>query len=164
MLFITKINGYVKLLTDEKVKNFVATNFSEYFTSIRVEENLRKVNKSSNIFLATPNDVKKSVQSSFSDNGIHRHNVEILNIFDPELQLINTKPVIETKLKEFLSELTKFIFQTILILGYKRRNDHKTFYSNTKLIASESNIDETFQSMHYSIMARIKDYTFKDCF
>ena len=59
MLFITKINGYVKLLTDEKVKNFVATNFSEYFTSIRVEENLRKVNKSSNIFLATPNDVKK---------------------------------------------------------------------------------------------------------
>ena len=94
MLFITKINGYIKLLTDEKVKNFVAKNFSEYFTSIREEENLRKVNKSSYIFLATPNDVKKSVQSSFSDNGIHRHNVDILNIFDPELELINTKPVI----------------------------------------------------------------------
>ena len=47
MLFITKINGYIKLLTDEKVKNFVAKNFSEYFTSIREEENLRKVNKSS---------------------------------------------------------------------------------------------------------------------
>ena len=61
MLFITKINGYVKLLTDEKVKNFVATNFSEYFTSIREEENLRKVNKSPSIFLATPNDVKESV-------------------------------------------------------------------------------------------------------
>ena len=61
MLFITKINGYVKLLTDEKVENFVATNFSEYFTSIREEENLRKVNKSPYIFLATPNDVKESV-------------------------------------------------------------------------------------------------------
>ena len=61
MLFITKINGYVNLLTDEKVENFVATNFSEYFTSIREEENLRKVNKSPYIFLATPNDVKESV-------------------------------------------------------------------------------------------------------
>ena len=61
MLFITKINGYIKLLTDEKVKNFVAKNFSEYFTSIREEENLRKVNKSPYIFLATPNDVKESV-------------------------------------------------------------------------------------------------------
>ena len=61
MLFITTINGYVTLLTDEKVKNFVATNFSECFTSIWEEENLRKVNKSPFIFLATPNDVKESV-------------------------------------------------------------------------------------------------------
>ena len=26
---------------------------------------------------------------------MHHYNVEILNIFDPELQLINTKPVIK---------------------------------------------------------------------
>ena len=39
------------------------------------------------------------------DNYIHRYNVEILNIFDPELQLINTKPMIKSKLKELLSEL-----------------------------------------------------------
>ena len=31
----------------------------------------------------------------------------MLNIFDSELQLINTKPMIKNKLKEFLSELKK---------------------------------------------------------
>ena len=29
---------------------------------------------------------------------MHHYNVEILNIFDPELQLINTKPVIKRNL------------------------------------------------------------------
>ena len=101
-----------------------------------------------------PDEVRESVQSSPSDDGIHRHNVDILNIFDPELQLINAKPMIQTKLKEFLSELKKFIFRTTLILGYKRINDHKAFYSTTKLIASDTDIHETFQSMHQSFMAR----------
>ena len=40
------------------------------------------------------------MQSNFSDNCIHLYNVEILNIFDPELQLINTKPMIKNKLKD----------------------------------------------------------------
>ena len=30
-----------------------------------------------------------------SNNCVHRYNVEILNLFDPELQLINTKPMIK---------------------------------------------------------------------
>ena len=60
------------------------------------------------------------MQSNFSGNCIHRYNVEILNIFDPELQLINTKPMITNKLKELLSELKKFQFQTILVLDYKK--------------------------------------------
>ena len=34
------------------------------------------------------------MQPKSSDNCIHRYNVEILIIFDPELQLINTKPTI----------------------------------------------------------------------
>ena len=41
-------------------------------------------------------------------------NIEISNIFDPELQLINTEPVIKNKLKVLLSELKKFKVQTIL--------------------------------------------------
>ena len=72
------------------------------------------------------------------------YNVEILNLFDPELQLINTKPVIKNKLKELQSELKKFKVQTILVLDYKKRNDHKIFYSSAKLIASDSDIDEAY--------------------
>ena len=34
---------------------------------------------------------------------MHDYNVEILNLLDPELQLINTKLVIKNKLKKLLS-------------------------------------------------------------
>ena len=44
-----------------------------------------------------------------------------LNLFDPELQLINTKPMIKNKLREFLSELKKFKVQTMLVLEFKKR-------------------------------------------
>ena len=45
MLHIPKIDDYLEILTDEEVKDFVAINFSEYFKSIREEQNLRKVAK-----------------------------------------------------------------------------------------------------------------------
>ena len=92
------------------------------------------------------------MQSNTSDNCIHRYNVEISNLHDPGLQPINTKPMIKNKLKELLSELKKFNFQTILILDYKKRNDFKIFHSRTKLVAGDSDIDEAFKSMHQSIM------------
>ena len=50
MLYIPKIDDYLKILTGEEVKDFVAINFSEYFKSIRGEQNLRKIAKSSYIF------------------------------------------------------------------------------------------------------------------
>ena len=65
-----------------------------------------------------------------------------MNLFDRELWLINTKPVNKIKLKEQLSELKKFKAQTILVLDYKKRNDCKIIHSSTKLIASDSDIDE----------------------
>ena len=34
------------------------------------------------------------MQSHSSDDCVHRYNIEILNLFDPELQLINTEPMI----------------------------------------------------------------------
>ena len=56
------------------------------------------------------------MQARSSDNCIRRYNVEILDIFDSELQVINTKPMIENKIKELLSELKKL---KILFLDYK---------------------------------------------
>ena len=61
MLHIPKIDDYLKLLTDEEVKDFVATNFSEYFKSIREEQNLTKVAKLLYIFLTTSDEVEKYV-------------------------------------------------------------------------------------------------------
>ena len=45
---------------------------------------------------------------------------------------------------------------------YKKRNDCKIFHSSTKLIASDSNIDEAFKSMHQSIITEIENYTGED--
>ena len=45
--------------------------------------------------------------------------------------------------------------------GYKKRNEHKIFHSSTKLIDSDSDIDEVFESMHQSIMTKIKNYCYK---
>ena len=91
MLYIPKIDDCLKILTDDKAKDFVVINFSEYFKSIREEQNLRKFGKSSYLFLTAPDEVERYVQSNSSDNCIHHYNVEIMNIFDLELQLINNK-------------------------------------------------------------------------
>ena len=130
MLYIPKINDYLIFLTDEEVKDFVAINFGEYFKSTREklysklieEQNFRKVAESIYIFLTTPDEVEKYakiMQSNSCDKYVHHYNIEILNLFDLELQLINTKPMIKNKLKELLNQLKKFKVQTILVLGYE---------------------------------------------
>ena len=57
-------------------------------------------------------------------------------LFDPKLQLINTKKVIK-RLKELLCELKEFKVHTILVLEYKEKNDQKIFHSSAKLIAND---------------------------
>ena len=100
--------------------------------------------------------------SSLSDKYVHRYNIEILNLFDSELQLISAKTIIKNKLKELLSELKKFTVQTILFLEYQKRNNRRIFHSNAKLIASDSDIDEAFKSKHQSIMSTMKNYAGED--
>ena len=80
--------------------------------------------------------------SNSSNNFVHHFNMDILNLFDPELQLINIKPLIINKLKELLNELKKFRVKSILVLWYKKKDYHKSmhkiFYSSVKLITSDS--------------------------
>ena len=103
------------------------------------------------------------MQSSLSDKYVHRYNIEILNLFDSELQLISAKTIIKNKLKELLSELKSSV-QTILFLEYQKRNNRRIFHSNAKLIASDSDsdIDEAFKSKHQIIMSTIKNYAGED--
>ena len=72
------------------------------------------------IFLAKYDEKEKYAKSDSSDTCIHCYNVEILNTFDLELQLINTEPMIK-----LLTVLKKFNVQTVLVLEYKKRNDCK---------------------------------------
>ena len=86
------------------------------YSELSEEQNLGKVTKSLYIFLITTDEVKtyaKIMQSNCFDNCIHCYIIMILNHLDPELQLINTKPMIKNKLKEFLSALKKFKVQAI---------------------------------------------------
>ena len=50
------------------------------------------------------------MQSNSSSDYVHHYDSEVLNPFDPELQLINTKPMIKNKLRELFSELKSLKF------------------------------------------------------
>ena len=59
MLYIPKIDDYSMILTEKEVKDFAAISFSEYFKSIREEQNIIKAAKSPHIFLTKSDEVEK---------------------------------------------------------------------------------------------------------
>ena len=67
-----------------------------------------------------------------------------MKVFDAEFQLINTKLMIKSKLKE--------------LLDHKKRNNCKIFHSSAKLIGNNPDIDVTFESMNQSFMTKIKKF------
>ena len=58
---------------------------------------------------------KIMVNLNSTDGCAQIYNINILNVVYPELQLINTKPVIKNQLKSLLGELKKSKVQTILV-------------------------------------------------
>ena len=50
----------------------------------------------------------------------------------------------------------------MLVLDYKKRNGRKIFHSNTKVIANDSDIGESFKSMHQSITTKIENCADED--
>ena len=57
------------------------------------------------------------------------YNVEILNPFNPELQIKDTETGIKNKLIDLLSELRSFKFVRALVLGFKKiESDDKTYF------------------------------------
>ena len=81
MLYIPKIDDYLKILTNEEMKYFAAISFSEHSQSIGEEQNLRNVAKLLYIVLTRPNKIEKHVQSISSDNCLDHYNVENLKNF-----------------------------------------------------------------------------------
>ena len=94
MLYITKIDNYLKIVTVDKVKDFV--HISEHFKStsgklyskLSEKQNIREVSESRYIFLTTPNEIgkyAKMMKSNSSNSCVHHYKNEILILFDPEL-------------------------------------------------------------------------------
>ena len=100
------------------------------------------------------------MQSNCSVNCICNFDIKILNLFHPEMQLINAKPMIKNKLKELLNELFNHV-RSILVLEYKKYDD-KTFHSSAELVARNTDINETFKAMHQSIMTKIINFGSKN--
>ena len=91
------------------------------------------------------------------------YNVEILNSFNPELQLKDTESPIKNKLKKLFSELRGFKFVIILVLVFKKieskdKTKFDNFYSSSKaeLIINESDTDNVFESIYSTIISNIK--------
>ena len=67
------------------------------------------------------------------------------------------------KLRNLLGELKKFKVQTILVLEFKKMDDHKVIYKIflfiTNLNVNDSDIDKAFRSMHQSIITKIKKFS-----
>ena len=63
---------------------------------------------------------KFMMQSSSSDESVRYYDIQVLNMFDPDLKLIHTKFVIKNKLKYLLGELKMLNTQNILVLEYKK--------------------------------------------
>ena len=64
--------------------------------------------------------------------------------------------MINNKLKESLSHFKNFKVKTILVLNYKKINYQKIFDLSATLIASDSDNDKAFKSMHQITMTKIK--------
>ena len=75
----------------------------------------------------------------------------MVTLIDLALHPINIKPINENKLKKLLSQLKQFKVQPLSFLQYKTRNYCKIFQSSAKLIANDSDIEETFESMHQGL-------------
>ena len=93
------------------------------------------------------------------------YNVEILNNFNPELQLKDTEHVIESKLIELLTELKGCKFETILALLFKKiKLEDKTKYDNfcssskAEIVINKSDIDDVFYSVYTTIITTYKNH------
>ena len=91
------------------------------------------------------------------------YNVEILDYFNPELQLKDTESAIKSKPIECLTQLKGFKFVITLVLVFEKiESEFKTKYDNiylsskVEIIIYESGIDDVFKSACATIITNIQ--------
>ena len=100
------------------------------------------------------------------------YNFDILNYFNPELQLKDTESGIRNRLIEILTELKSFKLMTTLVMEFKKKKKiesddatkYSTFYPTSKAetVINESNIDDAFGSIYTTIISNIQKCLGKD--
>ena len=95
---------------------------------------------------------------------ISTFNVEILNSFNPELQLKDTESATESKLTELLNQLKGFKFVKTLVLVFKKiESEDKTKYDNSysnskaEIIINESDIEDVCKLIYTTIIEACKN-------
>ena len=142
-------------------------------TSHKLSKNVRQAKKvgfSSSLYSDTKKgenflnekNVKIKRELAFKDFA-STYNVEILNSFNPELQLKDTESAIKSKLIELLTQLEGFKFVTTLVLVFKKiESEDKTRYDNfylsskAEIIINESDINYVLQSIYIAIITNIQ--------
>ena len=91
------------------------------------------------------------------------YNVDILNSFDPEVQLKDTKSAIKSKLIQLLTQLKGFKFVTTLVVVFKKiesqdKIKYEDFYwsSKAETIINKSVIDNVSQSIYTTVVTNIE--------
>ena len=113
---------------------------------------------------------EKNVKLTKREHAFSSHyNFEILNSYNPELQLKDTESAIKNKLKQLMTELRGFKFVTTLVLVFKKvesedKTKYGTFYSNSKaeIIVNESDINDMFKSIYTTFISNIQKSLGKD--
>ena len=108
--------------------------------------------------------LKITKQSHAFKGYANTYNVEILNSFNPVLQLNDTKSAIQIKLIIYLlTELKGFKFVIILFLVFKKiESDNKTLYSTfcldskAEAIITESDIGDVIESSYRTVISNIQ--------
>ena len=122
-----KIDDYLKILSDDEMKDFVAIYFSEYFKYVREklysklseEQNLRKFFESPYIILTTPDKVEKHIETMQSNSSDNWYIPIMLRFWIFLIQNYNYL-TLKLCLKQ-IKRIVKFKVQTVLSLVHNKR-------------------------------------------
>ena len=109
----------------------------------------------------------KKIYHAFEGYG-GSYNVEIINSFNPELQIKDTESAIKSKVIGLLTQLKGFKFVTTLVLVFKKiesddKTKYDTFHSHSKaeIILNERDIDDVFKSIYNTIISNMQKFSGK---
>ena len=110
-------------------------------------------------------NIKITKQAHAFKNYALSYNVEILNSFNPGLQLKNTEPTIKNVVKYLLNELGGFKFFITLFFKFKKtvnkdETKFSTFYLNSEAetVIHDADIDSVYEAIYITIMTKIQKY------